>query len=44
MNSFETTLICCYVMYGRKYRRRRDIKRAAERAAHATQDGATISG
>jgi hypothetical protein len=32
------------VMYGRKYRRRRDIRRAAERAAHATQDGATISG
>jgi hypothetical protein len=29
------------VMYGRKYRRRRDIRRAAERA---TQDGATISG
>jgi hypothetical protein len=31
-------------MYGRKYMRRRDIRRAAERAAHATQDGATISG
>jgi hypothetical protein len=34
-------ITCGVVMYGRKYRRRRDIRRAAERA---TQDGATISG
>jgi hypothetical protein len=32
------------VMYGRTYRRRRDIRRAAERAARAAQEGATVSG
>jgi transcriptional regulator GlxA family with amidase domain len=32
------------VMYGQTYRRRRDITSAAERAAHATQEGATVSG
>jgi hypothetical protein len=31
-------------MYGQMYRRRRDIRRATERTARATQDGATVSG
>jgi hypothetical protein len=30
-------------MYGQTYRRRRDIRRAAERAARAAQEGATFS-
>ncbi|KAG8052623.1 hypothetical protein GUJ93_ZPchr0001g30062 [Zizania palustris] len=32
------------VMYGRKYQRRRDIRRAAEHAAHAVKESATVSG
>jgi hypothetical protein len=31
-------------MYGQTYRRRRDIRRAAERATRAAQEGATVSG
>ena len=43
LKKLEIALLTCsvFVMYGRTYRRRRDIRRAAERAPKA---GATISG